>query len=59
MREMTTFIIALAAFLLGMAIAAKVVGGVAYDEGVRDEKRHWYIHAHNWGCDAETYKDNE
>lgn len=56
---MTTFILAVAAFFLGLAIATKVVGGVAYDEGVRDEKQHWYIHAHNWGCDAEAYKDNE
>lgn len=56
---MITFITAIIAFWIGALTAWHIAGNIAYDEGVRDEKQHWYIHAHDWGCDAEAYKDNE
>ena len=52
-------IVGLSAFLLGLIIGCNAAGSIAYDEGVRDEKAHWYIHAHNWWHDKDEYIEND
>ena len=56
---MITFGIAIVTLILGFVIGWNIAGFIAYDDGVYDEKKHWYMHAHNWGCCAEIYMDNE
>ena len=56
---MITFGIAVIVFCVGLLIGWNIAGSLAYDEGVEDEKQHWYIHSHNWGHFAEEYMDNE
>jgi len=45
---MLTFVIGITAFLFGMGIASYISGYVAYQEGIEDERKKWYIHAHYW-----------
>jgi len=37
-------------FCLGASIGSCISGHVAYEEGVTDERRKWYVHAedHHW-----------
>ena len=45
---------------IGIAIGDAIGGHVAYKEGIEDERRQWYIHAHCHGYDqGEFMKGDE
>lgn len=51
----------LLSILLGLAVIFQV-GHVAYEEGIQDERRKWYIHADCYGWKEEDFnplEDNE
>ena len=46
----------------GLVIGDGIGGHVAYEEGIDDERRQWYIHAHFHGHDPRKFekgKSNE
>lgn len=43
--------------LIGAAIGSAISGHVAYMDGVMDEKRKWYVHAHWHLHDEESFKE--
>lgn len=53
---MIAFIVGVCAFFIGCGITSYIVGKVAYEEGVQDERRGWYIHAHCHGWKEEDFK---
>lgn len=42
---------------VGLATGDAIGGHVAYKEGIEDERRHWYIHAHCHGYDEGEFKE--
>lgn len=47
------------AFLVGMALASYISGYVAYEDGIEDERRKWYIHAHCHGHKESEYNKDK
>ncbi len=43
-------IVGFVCFIVGMSVGSYISGKVAYEEGVHDERRKWYVHAecHHW-----------
>ena len=45
--------------LIGAAIGSAISGHVAYMDGITDERRKWYIHAHCHFHKEEDFKEGE
>jgi hypothetical protein len=48
-------IVGLICFMFGVGLGCAISGHVAYEEGVSDERRKWYIHAHCWNWKEEEF----
>lgn len=44
---------------VGLAIGDGIGGHVAYQEGIEDERRQWYIHAHMHGHDSRKFEKGD
>lgn len=53
------FTIVIFSFMFGLGIGSYISGHSAYEEGISDERRKWYIHAHYWGWKKEDFKEIE
>lgn len=57
-QPMTAFIIGVVCFFVGLSIGSNITGKVAYEEGVTDERRKWYIHAHCYHWKEEDFNQD-
>lgn len=44
---------------IGVAIGCAMGGHIAYEEGIMDERRKWYIHAERHFYKEEDFKEGE